>query len=321
MLVAGPSWTCLHRVFGGGRRTSAWKISIVADHEDRWKGLCLEVFVVFFDIQQHKHIHSDVSRICMYTVFFTLIQWYNDNHDTVKMVSLKRDVWHWGWGFLMLNVRRVYMWCLLCPAVGVNHKLCTVYLYLGVILYGYFWVLLCWITRIIYLNPTQNRIGTSTNLFLLYCTGGTTSHWVHAKAPERIPYPLVNSLTWLEKNHHITCIDDVFFVSLLGSFVTIFHPINGEIFAPTGRRCSGATLQRQGASAFGFFFSLLKVKVCLPGLNPKRKCWGDGWPFFPKLGGYLATLQHGGGNRHTKFLETKKVNKNSKIFFLNSTWN
>ena len=70
-----------------------------------------------------------------------------------------------------------------------------------------------------------------------------------------------------------------------------------------------------------FFFSLLKVKVCLPGLNPKRKCWGDGWPFFPKLGGYLAMLQHGGGNRHTKFLETKKVNKNSKIFFLNSTWN
>lgn len=150
--------------------------------------------------------------------------------------------------------------------------------------------------------------------FCCIVPGGTTSHWVHAKAPERIPYPLVNSLTWLEKNHHITCIDDVFFVSLLGSFVTIFHPINGEIFAPTGRRCSGATLQRQGASHL-FFFSLLKVKVCLPGLNPKRKCWGDGWPFFPKLGGYLAMLQHGGGNRHTKFLETKKVNKNSKIFF------
>ena len=85
---------------------------------------------------------------------------------------------------------------------------------------------------------------------------------------------MVNSLTWLEKNHHITCIDDVFFVSLLGSFVTIFHPINGEIFAPTGRRCSGATLQRQGASAFVFFFAS-KGQGVSPRFESKEKVFEE----------------------------------------------
>lgn len=221
----------------------------------------------------------------------------------------------------MLNVRRVYMWCLLCPAVGVNHKLCTVYLYLGVILYDYFWVLLCWITRIIYLSPTQNRIGTSTNLVLLYCTGGHNFTLSSCQSTGKDPVPFGKLTHMAGKKSPYNMYRWCFFCFPFGQFRHHFPSHQRRNFRTNGTSLFRCNTSKTGCLGICFFFSLLKVKVCLPGLNPKRKCWGDGWPFFPKLGGYLAMLQHGGGNRHTKCLETKKVNKNSKICFLNSTWN